>query len=359
MRRNLGSLLLAALAVAAAVACYCTSSTAAVRDSCKAIGGRAKPPRQRNVHSILTQNCLGMKSATRKTELISVLRQREPLAVCLQETWRTGVEELSEDGWLFIGSAPASQQGRGSMGVGIMLSPLGVTALDERHTDLGPRVVAVRLLVNETGGPRPRRQLGLFTISGYAPVSTASDAEWDAYYDTLGCAISRARPGDTVIIGTDANASIGRGRLDGSRGDTRAGGVGPHGLAHINESGRRMRSFLETHALASLASFFRKKHYGTWQHPRSKMMHQLDHILVSRDELKRFRDAGSLPGQLLGSDHRPVGCKLRVAIRLQRKRAVRERSKLSRLDFSSLSEDRLAVAFAHDVHVVERAWANR
>ena len=235
------------------------------------------------------------------------------------------------------------------MGVGIMLSPLGVTALDERHTDLGPRVVAVRLLVNETGGPRPRRQLGLFTISGYAPVSTASDAEWDAYYDTLSCAISRARPGDTVIIGTDANASIGRGRLDGSRGDTRAGGVGPHGLAHINESGRRMRSFLETHALASLASFFRKKHYGTWQHPRSKMMHQLDHILVSRDELKRFRDAGSLPGQLLGSDHRPVGCKLRVAIRLQRKRAVRERSKLSRLDFSSLSEDRLAVAFAHDV----------
>ena len=84
VRRNLGSLLLAALAVAAAVACYCTSSTAAVRDSCKAIGGRAKPPRQRNVHSVLTQNCLGMKSATRKTELISVLRQREPLAVCLQ-----------------------------------------------------------------------------------------------------------------------------------------------------------------------------------------------------------------------------------------------------------------------------------
>ena len=226
--------------------------------------------------------------------------------MCLQETWRTGVEELSEDGWLFVGSAPASQQGRGRMGVGIMLSPLGTTALDERHTNLGPRVVAVRLLVNETGGPRPRRQLGLFIISAYAPISTASDADWDAYYDTLGCAISRARPGDTVIIGTDANASIGRGRLDGSCNDTRAGGVGPHGLVHINETGRRMRSFLETHALASLASFFRKKHYGTWQHPRSKMMHQLDHILVSRDELKRFRDAGSLPGQLLGSDHRPV-----------------------------------------------------
>ena len=223
------------------------------------------------------------------------------------------------------------------MGVGIMLSPLGAAALDERHTDLGPRVVAVRLRVNQTGTPEQAR-LGIFTISGYAPVSTAPEADWEAYYDTLSRALSRASPGDVVIIGTDANASIGRGRLDGSGSDTRAGAVGPFGFAHVNDSGRRLRAFMETHALASLASFFRKPHYGTWQHPRSKLQHQLDHILISRGELRRFTDAGSLHGQLIGSDHRPVGCKLRVAIRLQRKRAVAERSKLSRLDFSSLGE---------------------
>ena len=58
-----------------------------------------------------------------------------------------------EDGWLFIGSAPAAQQGRGSQCVGIVLSPLAAKALDEKHVDLGPRVVAVRLLTTGQGGP--------------------------------------------------------------------------------------------------------------------------------------------------------------------------------------------------------------
>ena len=65
-------------------------SSVAVRDTCNAIGGRRQRLR-RNLHTILTQNCLGLKTATRKTELVHVLRQRQPLAVCLQETWRAGV----------------------------------------------------------------------------------------------------------------------------------------------------------------------------------------------------------------------------------------------------------------------------
>ena len=294
---------------------------------------------RRDLRSFISQNCRGLKTSTRKTELISVLRWRRAFAACLQETWREATEELLEDGWLFIGSAPAAQHGRGSHGVGIMLSPHAASTLDEKHVDLGSRVVAVRLLAKE---PRSRcwsgnvsPSLGILLISGYAPVSTASVEEWDRYYTSLSSAMARAHTGDVIIIGTDSNASIGRGCLDGSCSDDRVGAVGPHGLAHINNSGRRLRSFIETHALASLASFYRKRHYGTWQHPRSKLMHQLDQMLVSRSELKRFSDAGSLSGQLINSDHRAIGCKLRIAIQLQRKRAeVSARSKLSRLDYT-------------------------
>jgi hypothetical protein len=241
-------------------------------------------------------------------------------------------EELLEDGWLFIGSAPATQQGRGSQGVGIMLSPLAVKALDEKHVDLGPRVVAERLLAKEAlRRGAAAKSLGVLLISGIAPVSTAPDEEWDEYYSTVSAAVARARKGDVVIMGTDGNASIGRGRLDGSSSSQeRAGAVGPFGFAHINASGRRLRSFMETHALASLSSFYRKVHYGTWQHPRSKLQHQLDHLLVSCGELKRFTDAGSLHGQLIDSDHRAIGCNIHVAIQLQRKRpSTTARSKLS------------------------------
>ena len=45
-----------------------------------------------------------------------------------------------------------------------MLSPAAAKALDERHVDLGPRVVAVRLRAKEAGAHPP----GVLFISGYA-----------------------------------------------------------------------------------------------------------------------------------------------------------------------------------------------
>ena len=184
---------------------------------------------QRDIRSIFSQNCLGLKTVTRRTELIAVLRRRGAFAACLQETWREGIEELQEDGWLFVGSAPAAQHGRGCRGVGIMLSPLAMAALDATYTDLGTRVVAVRLL--------DARGRGILLISGYAPVSTASDAEWDEYYDSLASATARGHTGDLHVIGTDGNASVGRGSLGGGGDGVHAGAVGPFGLDHINASG--------------------------------------------------------------------------------------------------------------------------
>ena len=83
-------------------------------------------------------------------------------------------------------------------------------------------------------------------------------------------------------------------------------------------------------------------------HPRSKLQHQLDHILISRGDLCRFTDAGSWRrGQLLDSDHRAVQCSMRIVVRLQRKKDVR--SKLARLDASVLRDDPARSAFAHNV----------
>jgi len=53
-------------------------------------------------------------------------------------------------------------------------------------------------------------------VSAYAAVSPAAAEEWDEYYNALSRAIAMAPAGATVIVGTDANASIGRGRLGGT-----------------------------------------------------------------------------------------------------------------------------------------------
>lgn len=169
----------------------------AIGDRQVVVGDSRRLRLRRDLRSLISQNCLGIKTATSLTELIAVLQRRCAFAAFLQETWRVGTEMLHEEGWTFIGSAPASQHGRGSKGVGIALSPLASTALDETHTDLGPRVVAARLLGREPG--RNEHTLGIFLISGYAPVSTADDDEWEAYYATLSCAIARAYEGDLIV----------------------------------------------------------------------------------------------------------------------------------------------------------------
>lgn len=208
---------------------------------------------------------------------------------------------------------PPAQRGRGSKGVAIVLSPAGVAAWTAGGShlidDLGPRVIKVTLSMKD---PLSHKRLDVLLVSAYAPVSTASDEDWEEYYDTLSRAICRGKqlaPGALVLIGSDANASIGRDTLVATPERDSAGlgeAVGPHGLDRINASNRRLRSFLETEELASLASFFHKPYYGTWQHPCSKDMHQLDHFLISRCDLQRFTDAGSVNGQLIGSDHRAL-----------------------------------------------------
>mmetsp|Transcript_10241 Transcript_10241/g.33556 ORF Transcript_10241/g.33556 Transcript_10241/m.33556 type:complete len:177 (+) Transcript_10241:903-1433(+) len=91
---------------------------------------------------------------------------------------------------------------------------------------------------------------------------------------------------------------------------------------------------MEVHQLCSLASFYRKQYYGTWIHPCSRLPHQLDHIIVSREDRRRFTDCGSCPFQLVNSDHRAVGCRMQVVASIRRK--ADQRSKLLGRCHSSL-----------------------
>ena len=214
---------------------------------------------------IYTQNCRGVKTDDRLTMLFDGLERRGAFAAFVQETWRVGEEALEQQGCCFLGLGPEKQQGRGSLGLGIVLGRLAYAAWRHSgavvHRDLGShRVMAVRLEVQEQ-----RRARGVFLLNGYAPVSSAPADEWDEYYDALSRGLARMRRGDLLIAGVDANASVGRGSLcvtpDTGAGDG-SGAVGPHGIEHVNESGRRLRTWLELHELGTLSSHFTKNFYA-------------------------------------------------------------------------------------------------
>ena len=69
----------------------------------------------------MSQNCCGLKTTSYLVELIDGASCAKAFMVGLQETWRVGLEELEQDGWLFLGIGPAQQHGRGSLGVGLLL----------------------------------------------------------------------------------------------------------------------------------------------------------------------------------------------------------------------------------------------
>ena len=159
-----------------------------------------RPERRSHFQSqlIFTQNCRGAKTADRMTMLIDGLKSEGGFAAFAQETWRAGDERLVQDGCCFLGIGPDKQTGRGSLGLGILLSAAAYDAWQrsgaEVHVDLGMRVMAARL---EAQVGRQRR--GVFLLNGYAPVSTAPVGEWDAYYDSLSRGLARMRCGDLLI----------------------------------------------------------------------------------------------------------------------------------------------------------------
>ena len=85
----------------------------------------------------------------------------------------------------------------------------------------------------------------------------------------------------------DANASIGC-DISSENEDASHRVICPFGIPHINGAGHRLKAFLNLHNLVALTSFFKKKYYGTWQHPRSKLHHELDHIFVEGKDFMRF-----------------------------------------------------------------------
>ena len=300
--------------------------------------GRTFASIRRRCLKVVSQNLLGIKPTNtndRLEEMLAALRKDNVYALLGQETWRAGSEILQhEGGFVVIAEGPPVQNGRGSKGVAIALSPQAVQGWEKGGKVVcdgyGGRVIGVRTVACDGKG----RERGIFLVSAYAPIGAAPQADWDVFFSDLEDCIAKKQNNDILLIGADINSSLGRadnGSDDAQ--DAASSPIGSFGLKHRNASGERFYTFLASNGLRALSTFFKKKHYGSWCHPRSKKLHQLDHILVESKDFNNFTDCGRST-QVVSSDHMPVRCKLRLESNL--KRAVTDRNKMLRKDFSSL-----------------------
>ena len=153
--------------------------------------------------------------------------------------------------------------------------------------------MALRLLFKDS----QHRDVGVFLISAYAVVGKAPENEWEDYFDKLTTCLRRKRNNDIIVIGTDCNSSM------GCKSDREIDSpLGCFGLNHTNESGLRFLTYLAINNLRVTATSFKKNHYTTWIHSRSKKLHQIDHFMVNCEMFHRVIDVGLTP-QLLDSYH--------------------------------------------------------
>jgi len=198
------------------------------------------------VVQMISQNIRGLKSNDRVEELTLSLKNRDIFTACLQETWRTGKEALDCNNYKLLLSGKERQlNNRGSEGVGIVLSTKAVDCWKAAGCEIhriSSRVMAVRLLLTD----RHPNDVGVFVISSYAPIGVASDIEWEIFFDDLDKCISKKKPKDILIIGSDTNSSMGcNAQLNEGY------PIGKFGIEHVNDSERRLSSYLAINNLVN------------------------------------------------------------------------------------------------------------
>ena len=113
----------------------------------------------------------------------------------------------------------------------------------------------------------------------------------------------------------DFNARVGRSQKNEKWGKV----LGNFGTGQLNENGSILLEFCSKHNLRICNTFFKWRYRGTWQHPRTKKWHQLDHILCRIDDscnnMKCYVDTTAE----CWTDHQLVILKQRIQQTIERK----------------------------------------
>lgn len=304
--------------------------------------------------TIHSQNSRGLPGR-KLEELLATMKKKNIFAWCLQETWRLKLEELDhhDTGCITINHGLQEKDcRRGRLGVMIVLSPLAKAAYERggcRKKTYGLRIVSVRLVLEDAKDKIIKIKL----VSAYAPTSNATDVEKQTFKDHLRRAVMDTNKDEILVIGADINASCGTNKANDKYfmdKDTIQRPVGAHGIAWVNKEGEQMLTFCGLNNLCMPKSFFQKKFAtrGTWMHPRSNKMYEIDQFLMKRGDLKRVVDCGTSQSNSLYSDHTAIFIKIRLAKGLQ----AHKKPKVKRFSRDRLKNEDTLNAFLAEVEKI-------
>lgn len=215
----------------------------------------------------------------------------------LGETWLTGNGSIREANFTFYWTGyPDLERPKHGVGFAICNKLLSFV---ETPVAISPRLMSLQL--HTTSGP-------VSLLSAYAPTLTSPDDQKDAFYLQLSETLSKIDRGHRIIILGDLNARV------GSNTNAWPDVLGPHGVGSMNENGQRLLELCATHRLCIPSTFFKGSPWSkmTWQHPRSKRWHQLDHVITQKKHLQDIIHCRTMHSADCDTDHSLVRCKLKL-----------------------------------------------
>ena len=148
-------------------------------------------------------------------------------------------------------------------------------------------------------------------VSAYAPTLDSDEATKDAFYNRLDEILRRIPNNDKILLMGDFNARVGSNHLAWE------GVLGWNGVGSCNANGHRLLTLCAEHQLTITNTRFQLKeiYKTTRMHPRSKMWHQLDHIMVKQRDFSDVKITRVMRGACGDTDHRLVRSQLTMQLR--------------------------------------------
>ena len=245
----------------------------------------------------------------RRTALVACELKRYNIDIAaLAETHKEGDGQLEEvgGGYTFFWKGKPKEERR-EAGVGFAIRSNIVKKLKELPVPINERLMTLRLHLK--GG----RFATL--ISAYAPTLNSCEETKITFYTQLRDILNKIPRSDKIILLGDFNARVGT--------DWRTwNSLGRVGVGKMNSNGLMLLELCEEHGLYIASTHFRHKddRTTTWMHPRSKVWHLLDYVIIRKRDIYDICNVKSLHGSDCWTDHSLVRAKFRLMIRRKERR---------------------------------------
>ena len=274
----------------------------------------------------------------------------------LSETRLAGEGSLTEieGGYTFFWKGLPNTERR-IYGVGFAIKSSLAQQLEVSPVGVSERLMKLRLPLVEG------RHITIFSC--YAPTLLASDEDKDLFYEMVDAELQRVPIHDKLLLLGDFNARVGTDHVAWE------GVMGRHGIGKVNSNGHRLLSFCSQNELLITNTIFDLKdiYKGTWMHPRSKIYHMLDYVLLRKRDRQDIKITRVMRGAECWSDHLMVRSVLALRIRPPARRGPARRklncailaAEDNRISLAAAVEDRLLLSAptqTSTVNLIEDSW---